>query len=111
MSFLLIFTMHYLFNFFTETLTVPKVKDLINQPKTMYSEIETTLKCNNLDKLSNNSNITNNSNNTNNTNIDSSLSKLELNPEDMKSELKNFFNELKNDKLETTASSWGSFYS
>ena len=107
-SFLLIFTVHYLLNFFTDTLTVPKVKDLINQPKTMYSEIETTLKCNNLEKVSDNANNANNANNnSNNTN----LSNQELNAEDMKSELKNFFNDLKNEKLGTTTSTWDTVYS
>jgi hypothetical protein len=38
-SFTLIFLAHYLFIFFTNTLTVPKVKDLVNKPNACYSEL------------------------------------------------------------------------
>jgi hypothetical protein len=43
-SIILIFLVHYLFNFFKSTLTVPKIKDLVNSPiekyKNMYSIID-----------------------------------------------------------------------
>ena len=38
-SLTLIFLAHYLFIFFTNTLTVPKVKDLVNKPSVCYSEL------------------------------------------------------------------------
>ena len=42
-SFILIFLVHYLINFFKSTLTVPKIKDLVNTPQkyeNMYNIIE-----------------------------------------------------------------------
>jgi len=38
-SILLIFLVHYLLNFFTSTLTVPKIKDLVNNPAHKYENI------------------------------------------------------------------------
>jgi len=38
-SFILIFLIHYLFTFFKENLTVPKVIDLVNKPKEQYEEL------------------------------------------------------------------------
>lgn len=86
-SFILIFLIHHLINFFKSTLTVPKIKDLVNTPIQKYENIY---------------NIINNSNQKNNINIDKnndytlidllpksddSVVKNELN---MKNELKNF---------------------
>jgi hypothetical protein len=43
-SIILIFLVHYLINFFKSTLTVPKIKDLVNSPiekyKNMYNIID-----------------------------------------------------------------------
>ena len=91
-SLILIILIHYLFNFFKDTLTTPKVKDLIQEPLMRYKDIE------------NITNNTNNSNNNNNKDIIGTTSIEEIidkkntttnNESDMKSELKNFFNELK----------------
>lgn len=86
-SFVLIFLIHHLINFFKSTLTVPKIKDLVNTPIQKYENIY---------------NIINKSNQKNNMNIDKnndytlidllpksddSVVKNELN---MKNELKNF---------------------
>lgn len=86
-SFVLIFLIHHLINFFKSTLTVPKIKDLVNRPLQKYENIY---------------NIINNSNQKNNMNIDKNndytlidllpksddcVVKNELN---MKNELKNF---------------------
>lgn len=38
-SFILIFLMHHLINFFKSVLTVPKIKDLVNTPKQKYNDI------------------------------------------------------------------------
>ena len=79
-SLILILLVHHLFFFFKNTLTVPKVKDLVHQPSHLYKEIEQTLgSSNNTIKLSS---IDNN-------NIDT---------KEMKNELKNFFNEISQNK-------------
>ena len=38
-SLILIMLVHYLYSFFINTLTVPKVRDLINKPTERYNEI------------------------------------------------------------------------
>lgn len=38
-SFLLIFTLHNIFNYFKNNLTIPKIKDLITKPAEQYKEI------------------------------------------------------------------------
>ena len=39
-SIVLIFLVHYLFNFFKSTLTVPKIKDLVNEDKSATEKKE-----------------------------------------------------------------------
>ncbi len=39
MSFVLIFLVHHLINFFKSTLTVPKIKDLVNTPTQKYENM------------------------------------------------------------------------
>lgn len=70
-SLVLIFLIHYLYTFFKTTLTVPKVKDLVNKPTEKYNEILNTIKS------------------TPSTLVETP------NKEDMQSELKNFLNDLK----------------
>lgn len=84
-SLILIILIHYLFNFFKDTLTTPKIKDLIEQPLMRYKNIE---------------NITNDIETQDiigTTKIDEIVDKKNTttNEGDMKNELKNFFNELK----------------
>ena len=38
-SFILIFLVHHLINFFKSTLTVPKIKDLVNKPTQKYENM------------------------------------------------------------------------
>ena len=38
-SFLFIFAMHNIYNYFKQNLTVPKIKDLIKKPKQQYKDI------------------------------------------------------------------------
>ena len=38
-SIILIFVVHYLINFFKETLTIPKIKDLVNTPTQKYENM------------------------------------------------------------------------
>jgi benzoyl-CoA reductase/2-hydroxyglutaryl-CoA dehydratase subunit BcrC/BadD/HgdB len=79
-SVILIFLVHHLINFFTTTLTVPKIKDLVNSPNNEYKNIYEIIK--------NNPNKLNNSNDSNN------YSLIDLLPNadepSMKNELKNF---------------------
>jgi hypothetical protein len=39
----LIFLVHHLYNFLMNTLTVPKIKDLVNKPKEQYDDIFQTM--------------------------------------------------------------------
>lgn len=81
-SLVLIILTHNIYIFFKDTLTVPKVKDFINEPNNIYKEIEETLKKDREKKEY--KNITD-------------LNKNEL-KEEMKDELKNFFKELNTEK-------------
>jgi len=74
LSLLLIYLVHYLFCFFTDMLTIPKVKDLVNTPAKEYDDMF---------KI-----IGSNSNDFNATSID--LLPSESTPTQMKDELKNF---------------------
>ena len=77
-SLILIILVHHLYFFLKDTLTVPKVKDLVQQPSKSYKEIEETL-TNKPDK---------------NNNIKSD----EIDKTEMKNELKQFFNDLTQNK-------------
>jgi hypothetical protein len=91
---LLISLIHYLYGFFKNTLTVPKIKDLVNKPANSYKEMfeiinnENPYRANNHNNiLPNNTNLTNLTNMPNLTNM--------TNDQSMEYELKNFLNELK----------------
>jgi hypothetical protein len=99
-SIVLIFLVHYLFNFFKSTLTVPKIKDLVNIPNQKYKNMYNIISKNN--ETFNNENINNENNNQHNyTDIDL-LPKLDTefipntesnsnsNSDSMKNELKQF---------------------
>ncbi len=43
-SLVLILLVHYLYSFFIDTLTVPKVKDLVNKPIQQYNDILSDIK-------------------------------------------------------------------
>ena len=100
-SIIIIFVVHNVFNYLKNTLTVPKVKDLINKPKTEYNKI------NNLINTENNDTENNDTENNDTENNDSHFSiKAEKNKENkfdseqIKSELTDFFKELNNNKSE-----------
>ena len=78
-SIILIFLVHHLINFFKSTLTVPKIKDLVNTPNKNYENMYNIIN-------NNNSNTSNNSNNME-YNFADFIPKKEDN---MKNELKNF---------------------
>lgn len=85
-SIILIFLIHHLINFFKSTLTVPKIKDLVNSPRQKYENMFNIIK---------NSNVNNNVNNNDNfieNNEEYTMIDLLPKPDEktMKSELKNF---------------------
>ena len=89
-SFIFIFLVHHLIGFFKTTLTVPKIKDLVNSPSQKYKHI--------FDTINTNTNTnTNTDTNISYTAIDllptqsNSTSELDISTKDMmKDELKNF---------------------
>jgi len=101
-SIVLIFLVHYLFNFFKSTLTVPKIKDLVNSPTQKYENMFNIISKNNSkipnkkDYNDNNDNIENYNDNNNDNNNDNEYTLTDLLPTqqqtktDMKNELKNF---------------------
>ena len=95
-SIILIFLVHHLINFFKSTLTVPKIKDLVNTPnknyENMYNIINTSSNNSSNNNSSNNNSSNNNSSN-NNYNKENTYSLMDLIPkkeESMKDELKTF---------------------
>ena len=92
-SIILIFLVHHLINFFKSTLTVPKIKDLVNTPTQKYENMYNIIQ-NNLKNNSNNFQIKQNSSEISSLNNDYTLIDLLPKSEDdgstMKNELKNF---------------------
>jgi hypothetical protein len=87
-SIIFIFLIHHLIEFFKNTLTVPKVKDLVNVPTQKYEHILNILSKNTSgDNKYTNNNIEN-LNNTNN--LSTNINNLPVVGDDMKSELKKF---------------------
>jgi hypothetical protein len=86
-SIILIFLVHHLINFFKSTLTVPKIKDLVNSPTQKYENMYNIIKNNSLS--SNTPSGITGSNSADYTLIDLLPTKQET-PTSMKNELKNF---------------------
>jgi hypothetical protein len=103
-SIVLIFLVHHLIHFFKSTLTVPKIKDLVDNPSKKYEKMYNIINNNNYNNDNNNNynndnyNNDNNDNNNNNKNISFKqdytmidlLPKHDENTSSMKSELKTF---------------------
>jgi hypothetical protein len=92
-SIVLIFLVHHLINFFKSTLTVPKIKDLVNTPTQKYENMYNI--------------INNDKGSYKNSNVDNEYSLIDLLPKkeetNMKSELKNFLkSQLSNSKTNGT---------
>ena len=81
LSLILIFVLHNLYGFFKNTLTTPKIKDLVNKPQKKYDEI--------INIIQSNKNIE--TQETTSETIESNIPKRE-----MKDELKHFLSEIKN---------------
>lgn len=84
-SFIFIYLIHYLVTFFKSTLTVPKVKDLVNMPTQKYQEMYNIINNGKTIHLKNDGN--NDGNNNSNYTLIDLLPKQESN---MKNELKSF---------------------
>jgi hypothetical protein len=81
-SFILIFLIHHLYLFLINTLTVPKIKDLVNKPNEVYKDMFL-----NLHAKANPIMATNNTMSTNNTLVNDTTA--------MANELNSFLNDLK----------------
>ena len=110
MSIIFIFVVHYLINFFKSTLTVPKLKDLVNNPSKKYENMYSIINSNNNQNTNNNSYNNSISSNISSNDLDFKIEytdadllpkpdahllpkleqKLEINTDSMKNELKNF---------------------
>ena len=98
-SFILIFLIHHLLNFFKSVLTVPKIKDLVNRPKQKYNDIYNVISSSETVTYNNNSSSFNND--TINYNLEDILPSYKA-ESNMKTELKNFIKKQLNNDLETT---------
>jgi hypothetical protein len=97
LSIILIFLVHYLINFFKSTLTVPKIKDLVNTPTQKYENMFNVMSLSDRQNTinSSNNNISSNSiSNSSNTNNQVNYTEIDLLPKpdenSMKNELKSF---------------------
>jgi len=81
LSIVMILLLHYLYNFFKDTLTIPKVKDLIHHPSKQYEKLFESIQKGDYEPSSSSSTL---------------HTATENNKEDMKNELKNYLNELNN---------------
>lgn len=92
-SIILIFLVHHLIHFFKSTLTVPKIKDLVNTPTQKYENMYNIIKQNSANNSANSS-ANNNLSDYSNQNITEEYTLIDLLPKNdeptMKSELKNF---------------------
>ena len=119
-SIIFIFLVHHLLGFFKSTLTVPKMKDLVNSPVKKYQDIFDTIT---------NSNMINNSNTNYNTNynkylptsnVEADYTDINLLPTensnsnslgmDMKDELKSFLKKQLNTSVDGVGSNFGSAF-
>lgn len=104
-SIVLIFLVHYLINFFKSTLTIPKIKDLVNSPTQKYENMFNIISKNNF-KMNNNENMNNqnvNNQNANKMEIEYTLTDLLPKPDtDMKNELKKFLKKQMNPTDDTS---------
>ena len=95
-SLTIIYLIHHLYMFFLNTLTVPKVKDLVNKPTEQYDEIFKTLQnSSSSDMINSNSNGNGNGNGNRNRKQNKHKNNETLSDDKMTEELSSFLNELK----------------
>ena len=89
-SLILIILLHYLYIFFKDTLTTPKIKDLVNKPNEKYKDIF---------KNCNSKNMENKEGNMENKegNMENKKGNMENKKGNMENELNDFFNEINDD--------------
>jgi hypothetical protein len=119
-SIIFIFLVHHLLCFFKSTLTVPKIKDLVNSPAKKYQHIFDTISNNPNTNYSTPTNDDTNQNTNGYTELDLLPSDTEINTaknaNSMKDELKHFLkkqmNDSKDDMLDTMPgnTNYASFY-
>ena len=102
LSIILIFVSHNLFGFFKDTLTTPKVKDLVNKPQQQYNDILNTIKKYNNNTKQSVSKSVNNVNTANNVTQNSKQETM-IDKTQMKDELKHFLNEIKNKPMQSSS--------
>ena len=93
-SIILIFLVHYLINFFKSTLTVPKIKDLVNIPTQKYENMFNVISLSERQGLRNDNTRNDNIKNDNSNSTQVSYTEIDLLPKPdenlMKNELKSF---------------------
>jgi hypothetical protein len=95
-SIVFIFLVHHLFTFLKTTLTVPKIKDLVNSPNQKYQNIFNT--------LSHNTSFNNETNSNPNSYTSIDLLPSETEGDNMKNELKSFLKKQLNGNSDTIPS-------
>lgn len=92
LSFILIFLVHHLIEFFKTTLTVPKIKDLVNSPSQKYENIYNIISNHSDPNYNNVNNLNDHKDSTNLTGLVTSGKKDEdeKDTNEMKNQLKNF---------------------
>jgi hypothetical protein len=104
-SLILIALVHYLYTFFKTTLTVPKIKDLVDYPQQQYKEIINTIQSPSISNTKNSLQPSSESSSTSDTQTNSN------NQENMKDELKNYLSSLHKDSTDITSYGESSQYS
>ena len=90
-SFILIVLIHYLYSFFKTTLTIPKVRDLVNKPTERYNEMIDTIKYNDSVKYNDGVKYTNGVKYNDKNNVNKQ--------DNMQDELSNFLQDLKKNNV------------
>lgn len=98
-SIIIIFVVHNIFNYFKNTLTTPKIKDLINKPRNEYDKIKSVINSDldtsieHIDSTARNSN--------DNTSTEMQSVRNDVDRDNIKSELKDFFKQLNEEKKDS----------
>lgn len=88
-SLIIIFVMHNLYSFFKETLTVPKIKDMVKRPQQKYETLFRELRSINAINANANANV-----NATSTTTSSAMSSARISDSEMKNELKRYLMDL-----------------
>lgn len=88
-SLIIIFVMHNLYSFFKETLTVPKIKDMVKRPQQKYETLFRELRSINAINANDNANV-----NATSTTTSSAMFSARISDSEMKNELKRYLMDL-----------------